>query len=505
MSSNGVKPFENNWAYLKTELRWLDRLLMLAVSRQRNDEKTLSRVGNAPVDKVTSHWWKGIIAVNRGIDDREGPPPRQSTKPTPTISYSQHLESRIRASHQAGISLALPQLRDRCSLTEVEKNILLMAIAPEINRRYGRLYDYLQADAGALTDLPTVDLCLRLLCRNDHDWQRARARLTATDSLVQWGLVEWIGDEDGTLLSQQVRVTDEVVNYLLADIPPADALQTIVEDSAALNSTHLTTVKTATESTASHTASPPQETASASTADATSQVVVSRQVEASWDHLVMPKTLIRQLQHLGRQAAQRGDSTPLPGLIVLMVGAPGTGKTTAAATVAAQLSLPLTCVELNTLTLESYPDSLTDPPTENSSLLLVKQAELWFGRQPKVDQTWLHQWWQWRKQLYGLTLVTVQALQTVKPSWRQRFDGIVTLPQPDSRARRRLWEQAFAETFDTQKIDWVAIAKQLPLTGGEITAIAATIQLDLKAQGKSTVTRQALKDALKLHHPHLAI
>ena len=95
----------------------------------------------------------------------------------------------------------------------LKKNIVLMAIAPEINRRYGRLYDYLQEDEGALADLPTVDLCLRLLCRNDQDWQQARARLTAKHSLVNRDLLEWIGDEEGTLLSQQVRVSDDLANF----------------------------------------------------------------------------------------------------------------------------------------------------------------------------------------------------------------------------------------------------------------------------------------------------
>jgi hypothetical protein len=213
MSSNGVKPFENNWAYLKTELRWLDRVLMMAVSRKRQDDKTVHRVANTSADKVTSHWWKGIIAVNKGIDDREGPPPKLSAKSVQTVSYAQQLEARIQASYQASITLAIPLLRDRLKLSEVEKNIVLMAIAPEINRRYGRLYDYLQEEEGALADLPTVDLCLRLLCRNDHDWQQARARLTASHSLVNLGLLEWIGDEDGTLLSQQVRVSDELASF----------------------------------------------------------------------------------------------------------------------------------------------------------------------------------------------------------------------------------------------------------------------------------------------------
>jgi hypothetical protein len=32
-----VALFADNWAYFKTELNWLDRVLMMAVSRQKRD------------------------------------------------------------------------------------------------------------------------------------------------------------------------------------------------------------------------------------------------------------------------------------------------------------------------------------------------------------------------------------------------------------------------------------------------------------------------------------
>ncbi|MGD1942241.1 MAG: hypothetical protein ACFB0G_13100 [Leptolyngbyaceae cyanobacterium] len=509
MSNSGVPPFENNWAYLKTELRWLDRVLMMSVSRKRQDDKMLHRVANNAADKVTSHWWKGIITVNRGIDDREGPPPKANPKVI-TVSYSQQLEARIQAGYQAGVVLALPLLRDRLQLSEVEKNIVLMAIAPEINRRYGRLYDYLQEEEGALADLPTVDLCLRLLCRNDHDWQQARAKLTAAHSLVNQGLLEWIGDEDGTLLSQQVRVSDELGNFLLADNPTAEALETVLSaatmnDIVGLTSENLAPVPSGTgpasvteegvtgegdRDTAAALPAPPAEALSA--------------ISGAWETLVLPKKLIRQLQYVSRQAQQRRQQTDLTGLMVLLVGAAGTGKTLAAATMAIQGQMSLTCVDLQTLSPEGYPRILTDSPTENASLLLVKQGEQWFGRQSQVEQSWLHQWWQWRQQ-FGLTLVTVTDLARVRPSWRQQFDTVLTFPHPQAKARHRLWQQAFDPDVNIDKLDWAAIAQQLPLTGGEIQAIAQTIQLDLQARGRHAVTLTALRDALQLHHPHLSV
>jgi hypothetical protein len=501
MSSNGVQPFENNWAYLKTELRWLDRMLMMAVARKRQDDKAVHRVSSATVDEITSHWWKGIITVNRGIDDREGPPPKRPPQATPNqASYSQQLQLRVQASQQASIVLALPLLRDRLQLSEVEKNMVLMAIAPEINRRYGRLYDYLQEEEGALADLPTVDLCLRLLCRNDQDWQQARARLTADHSLVNRGLLEWIGDEDGTLLSQQVRVSDDLANFLLADYPGSAALDALLASSAqdsaappAIATTHPASTDFVPLTVTS------DQPMSADPATASSPAIAP-----VWYDLVLPKSVIRQLQYLGRQAISRHHETAIPGFMVLLVGAPGTGNTTAAQASASDMQVPLSSIELETLTPEDYPDSLTASPSETSNLLLLKQGELWFGRQSQVETPWLHQWWQWRQQ-FGLTLVVTTAAHKILPHWRQKFDAVLTLPRPNAKARQQLWERAFSPKIKTHQLDWQAISQQLPLTGGEISTLAQTIELDLQTRQRATVTLSALRAALALHHPHLEV
>ncbi|MBD0268439.1 MAG: hypothetical protein ICV77_09105, partial [Cyanobacteria bacterium Co-bin8] len=69
--NESAAPFADNWAYLKTELSWLDRLLMLAVARQRQDVKEVDRIARHSGERATSHWWKGIITLEgqSGHDD----------------------------------------------------------------------------------------------------------------------------------------------------------------------------------------------------------------------------------------------------------------------------------------------------------------------------------------------------------------------------------------------------------------------------------------------------
>ncbi len=135
---------------------------------------------------------------------------------------------------------------------------------------------------------------------------------------------------------------------------------------------------------------------------------------------------------------------------------------------------------------------------------MVKHAEHWLGRQSQVEQTWLNQWWQWRQQ-FGLTLVTATAPDKILPRWRQQFDAILTLPRPQAKARQRLWEQAFSPHIKTHQLNWAAIARQLPLTGGEIQALAQTIELDLRSRQRATVTLSVFRAALALYHPQLEL
>jgi hypothetical protein len=499
MDGNGAQPFANNWAYLKTELRWLDRLLMLAVSRQRREDKAVNRVAQTTADRVTSHWWKGIIAIDGGIQDSS---PYKPPTPMTSGSYGEQLEAKIQISQQRGIVLALPALRDRFGLTVFEKNMILLAIAPEINRRYGRLYDFLQNETGELEDLPTVDLCLRLLCANDQAWQQGRSRLIAEDSLMAYGILESIGD-DGTLLSQQVKVVEPLVNYLLSEHPDAATLEALLsqedlddapEDAAA-------SPPAPQDDRSPDGSSPLPSPPGANTLILQS---VSHTVEAAWEHLILPKTLRHRLQYLGRQAGQR-QGNGIPGLMVLLAGAAGTGKTMAAGAIAADLDQSFTCLNLAAIAPEQAIAALLDLPMELDSLLLLQRGECWFGRGGTVRDWDLHHWWQRQQQTHGLTLVSVRHLASIRPFWRQRFDVILLFPKPDKNARLQLWQQAFPPDIQTDALDWGQVAQQWALTGGEIQAIAQAALLELRATGKTTLALKHLREAASLRYPALDV
>ncbi|MBE9135907.1 ATP-binding protein [Nodosilinea sp. LEGE 07088] len=458
---NKIAPFTDNWAYLKTELAWLDRLLMVAVSRQKREVQELDDFALSGEDRVTRHWWKGIISFTGqpGYDNVR--PPKV---PRNNGSYAQQLEARIAASQQHGVVLALPQLRDRLQLTLFEKNVLLLALAPEVNQRFGRLYSYLQYQHDESDwDLPTVDLCLRLLCRNDQEWRRSRPLIAPESRLLSLGLVEWVSPEDTTLLSRHLRLTDSLIAYLLAEAPEDTLLESW----------------------------PPAAAPSPDQGIATTQ--------HPWTDLVLPTPQLTQLQTIAAAG---------PGTMVLLTGPSGTGKTLAAQVLATDLNLPLVTVDLSTLTPDAEGnlpalDDLTQLPP---CVLLLKQSPHWFGRNPTVDAVLVQAWVVQRRQQPGLTLLSSTYLQSVKPSWRQAMTGIVEFPRPDVAARTVLWQRAIPPGIKKERtLRWPTIAQQLALTGGEIEALAQTAVALARQAEPPLLTLDCLQQALALHHPSLKL
>ncbi|NJL45567.1 MAG: hypothetical protein HC922_07195 [Leptolyngbyaceae cyanobacterium SM2_3_12] len=193
--------------------------------------------------------------------------------------------------------------------------MLLLALAPEINQRFGRLYSYLQYQHDESDwDLPTVDLCLKLLCRNDLEWRRSRPLLAADSPLLNRGAWwKWVKCRRHPPCSaDHLRIAEDLANYLLAETPDPNAV--------------------------AHLASP----LGAAWASGALPPTVP---EDTWASLVLPAPALDQL-HTVLWAAQAG-ARPYP--MVLLAGPAGTGKTKAARVLAAQLNLPLTILDLATI------------------------------------------------------------------------------------------------------------------------------------------------------------
>lgn len=119
------------------------------------------------------------------------------------------------AAERDGAYLPLLKLARLYDLSPFERNVLLLALAPELDRRYERCYAYIQDDV--TRKRPAVDLALQLLCSTPHERLRARATFMPEAPLLRHHLIQLF--EDGlrqpALLARFIKLDDRIVAELL--------------------------------------------------------------------------------------------------------------------------------------------------------------------------------------------------------------------------------------------------------------------------------------------------
>jgi hypothetical protein len=116
------------------------------------------------------------------------------------------------------------------SLSEMEHDILLLAIAPEIDLKYDTLYAYLHNDVTRKN--LSCDLACRLLGSNDEQHLAVRRALTPDATLCHEGILCSPGEARKSL-GQEFTIAPGVTRYLLGISPHADMRSPI--DTAALD------------------------------------------------------------------------------------------------------------------------------------------------------------------------------------------------------------------------------------------------------------------------------
>ncbi|MFE2782030.1 ATP-binding protein [Streptomyces massasporeus] len=114
----------------------------------------------------------------------------------------------------------LAELSARLGLTELDSALLLIALAPDLDRGFEPLYGYLNDDVSRRR--ATVALALDL-CGVPVHLAEARARLRPTAPLAALGLLT-VEESERPFLSRSLRVPDRLVAHLLGDDTPDAAL-----------------------------------------------------------------------------------------------------------------------------------------------------------------------------------------------------------------------------------------------------------------------------------------
>ncbi len=110
----------------------------------------------------------------------------------------------------------LSRLLGEFGLSQFEVEIVLIALAPELDLRYERLYAFLQDDV--TRKRPTVDLALNLLCADREEKLARRAHFESSSPLLYHGILRLLPDPhqiEPPLLAHYLKLDDQMLRFLL--------------------------------------------------------------------------------------------------------------------------------------------------------------------------------------------------------------------------------------------------------------------------------------------------
>jgi len=162
-------------------------------------------------DPETDDRFRGLYIsqthVDRLLADGSAP-----AAPDPAAAKArEQIEAAADAAAQEGADLRLRRLARNFRLDEIDIELLLIAMAPDVDARFERLYGYLQDDVSRRR--ASVGLGLEL-CGLPSSGAYARSRLAAGAPLVDEYLV-LVEESERPVLTRSVRVPDRVTAHLL--------------------------------------------------------------------------------------------------------------------------------------------------------------------------------------------------------------------------------------------------------------------------------------------------
>ncbi len=214
---------------------------------------------------------------------------------------------------------------------------------------------------------------------------------------------------------------------------------------------------------------------------------------AGWDDLVLPVDTKAQLREIAAAARGRGrvmgawgmaPGSRGRGVAVLFTGPSGTGKTTAAEALAAELDLDLWRIDLaGTVSkwigeTEKNLRKIFDAADAGGAILFFDEADALFGKRSEVKDARdryanieVDDLLQRIERHRGIAILSTNRKGDLDPAFMRRLRYVVPFPFPDVAARRGIWARAFPPAVPTAGLDLDMLAT-LDLAGGSIRNVA---------------------------------
>ena len=213
---------EASLAYLFARLELVEARVRAAVDRRRADDAD-------PNDR-----FRGLYISDAQVDGLlAGPGGRWVPEDVDaaTTAALAAMERDADAAERSGADLRLRRLARSFGLDSYDVELLLIALAPDLDPRFERLYGYLHDDVSRRR--ASAGLALELCSSGASPGAGpGRARLGPLGALVAGGLIV-VEDPDRPFLTRALRVPDRVAAHLLGDDTPDPAIEPLRVDAVA--------------------------------------------------------------------------------------------------------------------------------------------------------------------------------------------------------------------------------------------------------------------------------
>jgi hypothetical protein len=177
--------------------------------------------------------FRGLYISDAQVDQLLGAPTWLEAAATPEIEgVRARLQQRAEVAIREGADLRMRRLGATFGLDEIDLEVLLVALAPDLDPRFERLFAYLHDDVSRRR--ASVGLALELAAGR-AGLGPERHRLGPSSPLVAGGLV-LLEDGERPFLTRSLRVPDRVAAHLLGDDRPEPAVAALIVDVAPLPS-----------------------------------------------------------------------------------------------------------------------------------------------------------------------------------------------------------------------------------------------------------------------------
>ena len=221
-----VSGYRDSFEQLEDELRRLDVMLHRYIGRAaRFDDRDPSFKGLYVTDSDVGRHLERAPGLPIWYEPADGEDARAFA-----AELAGRREHGRRRREATDTELRYETLCNRFGLSEFERDFLFVALAPELDTKYERLFGYIQDDV--TKKRPAVELALNLITASPAEKWGRLGRLGGDEVLVRSRLVTLVEDGGrprGPLLSRYVKVDDRVVAYLLGNDDVAANLRAFVD------------------------------------------------------------------------------------------------------------------------------------------------------------------------------------------------------------------------------------------------------------------------------------